>query len=180
MTFVVPRFADLFTRFHAALPLPTKVLLSISFIFKHYWWGVLFAAILAMVVFRWFASTSKGKDFLDEITLKIPVFGPLFKKVYLSRFAQIVGLLAQGGVSIFETLQVAAGVVGNRSIERAIQEIAKGVTEGKGLSEPMKNNKIFPPMLARMVKVGEESGKVDELLLRASQHYDAQASYTIK
>lgn len=180
MTFVVPRFADLFNRFHAALPLPTRILLSISFVFQHYWWGVLFTAVLFIIAFRWFASTPAGKDFLDGITLKIPVFGPLFKKIYLSRFAQIVGLLAQGGVSIFETLQVAAGVVGNRPMERAIQEIAKGVTEGKGLSEPMKTNRLFPPMLVHMVKVGEESGKMDELLLRASQHYDTQASYTIK
>jgi type II secretory pathway component PulF len=180
MAFVVPRFADLFTRFHSALPLPTRILLSISFVFQHYWWGVLFAVVLTMAAFRWFASTPRGRDFLDETVLKIPVFGPLFKKIYLSRFAQIVGLLAQGGVSIFETLQVAAGVVGNRSMERAIQEIARGITEGKGLSEPMKANRIFPPMLVHMVKVGEESGKMDELLLRASQHYDAHASYTIK
>lgn len=180
MAFVVPRFADLFTRFHADLPLPTRILLSISFVFQHYWWGVLFAVVLTMAAFRWFASTPRGMDFLDETALKIPVFGPLFKKIYLSRFAQIMGLLAQGGVSIFETLQVAAGVVGNRSMERAIQEIARGVAEGKGLSEPMKANKIFPPMLVHMVKVGEESGKMDELLLCASQHYDTHAAYTIK
>jgi len=180
MTFVVPRFAKLFDRFDAELPIPTQILLGISHLFQHYWLGVLIAVGLSIWGFRWFLSTPAGREKVDRWILKIPVLGPLLKKIYLSRFAQIVGLLAQGGVPIFETLKIAAGVVGNQMVAGAIKKIADGVTEGKGLSEPMKDSKVFPPLLVHMVKIGEESGKIDEFLLRASQHYDKQADYTIK
>lgn len=180
MTFVVPRFADLFGRFQTHLPLPTRILLKISFLFSHYWPFVLLGIVSLVIAIRLLASTPTGKGLMDQWILKMPVFGPLLKKIYLSRFAQIVGLLAQGGVPIFETLQVASGVVGNQIAARAIQTVADGVAEGKGFAGPMKNFKFFPPMLVHMVRIGEESGKMDEFLLRASQHYDTQAAYTVK
>lgn len=180
MTFVVPRFSDLFGRFHTALPLMTRILLGISSVFQRHWTIVLGAVALLIAGFPWFSSIPFVRGKIDSWILKLPVFGALFQKIYWSRFAQIVGLLSQGGVPIVETLRVAAEVVGNRRAAAAIHGIAEGVSEGKGLSEPMKNSKFFPPTLVHMVKVGEESGRMDELLLRASEHYDTQVAYELK
>ncbi|MBI1976396.1 MAG: type II secretion system F family protein [Candidatus Omnitrophica bacterium] len=180
MTFVIPRFSDLFGRFHTALPLATRVLLGISAVFQHHWTAVLLTVVSLIIGVRWFSSVPFGRRRIDRWVLKTPVFGSLFQKIYWSRFAQIVGLLSQGGVPIVETLHVAAEVTGNRCAADAIHGVARGVSEGKGLSEPMRDSKFFPPTLLHMVKVGEESGRMDELLLRASQHYDTQVAYGLK
>ena len=133
MVFVVPRFAELFTQFHSQLPLPTRILLGVSFIFRHYWWGGLGIAGMLFVGGGVLFSTPSGRGFVDHLVLKIPVFGPLLKKIYLSRFAQVVALLAQGGVPVFQTLQVASGVVGNRLVAQGIAKVAEGIHDGKGI-----------------------------------------------
>ena len=179
-TFVVPKFSSLFSRFGATLPLPTQLLLALSLVIQRYWIWCLIGTGMILFIAKSLLKTSWGRELWDRFTLRIPVFGALFSKIYFSYFARVVGMLSQAGIPIVDALNVATGVVQNYPLQRAIRGVAQGVTEGKGLSEPMRISKVFPPMLVHMVRIGEESGKVDELLLLASEHYDAQSSYMIQ
>ncbi len=179
-TFVLPRFAGLFARFGTALPLPTRILLATSYGVRHYWH--ILAGVLAIIGFGLarFIKTKPGRVVLDSLKLRVPVFGPLVLKLTMSRFARLAGTLIQSGLPILQSLEIVSRAVGNVVLARAIENIRVSVREGKGIAEPMKASKLFPPIVVQMVAVGEETGKVDEMLLGISDHYDSEVDYAIK
>jgi len=179
-TFILPKFATLFTRFGAQLPLPTRILLGLNAALRHYAILIIIGAVLLVVGFMWFINTPKGREIFDSYKLKIPVFGQLISKVSMSRFSRIMGTLVQSGIPMLQSLDITSQIVGNVIIMRAIEGVRDHVREGRGLSGPMKLNKVFPPMLVHMVSTGEESGAIDTLLLKVSDHYDLEVSYAIK
>jgi type II secretory pathway component PulF len=178
--FVVPRFATLFAQFKTALPLPTRMLL---FIYKavHDWWFVTLA-VIACVIFAFikFINTPAGRYRWDTFRIKVPVLGPLLFKIAMSRFAKTMSILISSGINMLQTLELSADTVGNVVIARAVRYIKDGVNEGKGLAGPMKVSKLFTPIVVQMVSIGEESGKLDELLVNVSEHYDQQVDYAMK
>lgn len=177
--FVIPRFARLYSQFTTALPLPTRILLGIHYGVTKFWW--LSALIIGAFIFGFgkFIENKKGRLWWDSIKLKIPIFGPLVLKLIMSRFARITGTLLHSGIPILKVLDLASAGTGNTIISRAIDNIKMNVVEGKGLSEPMKLSGMFPSAVVQMVSVGEETGKLDELLLHVSNYYDSQVDYTI-
>ena len=180
VTLVMPRFAQLYSQFDTPLPLPTQILLGINYGVNKFWWLIVIIAGTAMILFRQFITTKPGGFWWDHFKLKVPVLGPLMLQLIMSRFCRITGTLIKSGVPILQILDLVSDSVGNAVVAKVIQNIKKSVNEGKGISEPMKASRMFPPIVIQMVAVGEDTGKVDELLLHVSDYYDVQADHTIK
>ena len=178
--FVIPKFSALFARFNTELPLPTKILIGLHFLLSHYWYLIILAIVAAVVAFRRFINTPSGRYAWDSIKLKVPVFGQLLSKISLSRFSRMTALLSSSGIPILSTLEIVKGSVGNMVIADSINNIIEGISQGKGMAEPMKLSGLFPGIVVQMVKIGEETGKMNELLLNVSDYYDSQVSYTVK
>lgn len=176
---VVPRFARIYAQFTTVLPLPTQILLGIQYVLSRFWWFLLLAAAAGIFGFNKFINTKKGRFFWDGLKLKVLVFGPLVLKLSMSRFSRLTSMLMKSGVPILKVLELASGGAGNVIISRTIDSIKASVNEGKGMAEPMKVSGVFPPIVVQMVSAGEETGKVDELLLHVSDYYDSQVEYTI-
>ncbi len=179
ITFVIPRFASLYGKFNAALPLPTRILISTNVVIKEFWY--LFILVLGglIIAFRYFIKSKTGRTLWDNFKLSVPVFGPLVSMLVMSRFARVTAILMKSGVPILKVLDLVAISSGNSIIVRAIQNIRESVSQGKGISEPMKISNLFPPVVTQMVAIGEQSGKTDELLLSAADYYDREAAYMI-
>jgi len=126
-----------------------------------------------------YLKTPAGKLLKDRLFLKIPVFGPLVLKADISRFARILPLLIQSGIPALNALEIAEGSADNKVVAEAIHKVRVSVTEGTSMAQSMKESGIFPPAVVRMVRVGEETGKIDELLLRVAEYYDMQVDYTV-
>lgn len=176
---VIPKFAKVYSAAGVTLPLPTRMLIWANYAVGRYWWLTLIILSLGIFSLYKYISTKPGRFFWDKLKLKIPVFGPLLLKVYMSRFARATGTLAHSGVPILRVLELASEGVGNVVIENTITGIRTSVNEGEGISSPMKASGMFTPIVTQMVSVGEESGRVDELLLFVSDYYDNQIEYTI-
>jgi len=180
VTFVIPRFASMFSQFKTQLPFPTRVMIGLNYTIKHYWYLIIMAAGGTIYGFFSYIKTSSGRAIWDRVKIKIPIFGPLIVKSAMSRFARVTSILTKSGLPILQVLELTAKTVGNTVISSAIDTIRTSVNEGKGMTEPMKANKLFPPIVVQMVAVGEETGKLDELLFKVSEYYDKQVDYTIK
>jgi MSHA biogenesis protein MshG len=178
-TLVVPRYAKIYEQYTTALPLPTQILLGINYAVTKLWWLLMIVGITAYFLFKRYIHTKRGRITWDAFKLKIPVFGALFLKLSISRFTRITGTLMRSGIPILKVLDIAAGSTGNEIVSGAIINIRNNVAEGKGMSEPMKISGLFPPIVTQMVSVGEETGKLDELLIHVSNYYDEQVDYTI-
>jgi len=177
---VLPRFAKIYSRFGTELPLPTKILLGINYALTHYWYLVIFGVVLTVFGFYYFINTKKGRHLWDAFKLKVPVFGPLFLKIALSRFLRVSGIMLKTGVPILKVLNHGAGVAGNVNIAAAINRISDGVNMGKDMGSMMKQEEIFPAIAVQMISLGEESGKLDELLIKTSDFFDAQIDVSIQ
>jgi type II secretory pathway component PulF len=179
-TFILPRFAALFESFKTELPLPTQVMLFLNKIFRQYWYVFLIIAIASIVGFRLFAKSKKGKQVLDTFILKAPIFGKLMQNVLMARFSRIMGTLLQSGLSVLNALDITHDVLGNFVVQKALDDVRDNVREGRGMSNPLGLHKVFPPMVVHMVAAGEESGALDSLLLKISEHFDAEVESSIK
>ena len=175
----MPRFVDLFARFETRLPLPTQMLLAIYYAIVHFWWAILLALIVVGFVAGRFVATPYGRYQRDRVLLRIPVFGALFLKISLSRFCRVTATLLKSGIPILQILDLSRAGAGNVVIARAIERIRNSVNDGKGMLEPMKASRLFPPVVTQMVAVGEETGKLDELLSHVADYYDSQVEYAI-
>lgn len=180
MNFVVPRFAKLYAGFNVDLPLPTRLLIKFSTIFNQYWYIVLFVSTGLFLAGRLYLRSETGAREWDGIKLKIPVFGPLMLKSILSRFSRVLGALYKSGLPILQSLDIASRSVENRVIAAEIKLIEDYVRAGKSISEPMTESSHFPPMVAQMVAVGEETGNLDVMLEKTAEYYDREVDSAIR
>lgn len=180
VTFVLPQFVKIFEGLQGKLPLPTLILIKINTIMHNYWYIILIAAAAFIFAFIKYSKTEYGRKQLDRFKLKAPVFGPIILKLTMSRFSRIMAILTKSGVPVLAVLDISAKTAGNVIISQAIDHIRASVNEGKGMSEPMKISGVFSPIVTQMVSVGEETGRLDDLLYEVSAHYDKEAAYAIK
>lgn len=180
LTFVIPKFEAIFRGAGITLPLPTRICIALNLFLRNYWYIVLAAVILLTVVYRLYVGTSNGRYVVDSLKLRIPITGPLFIKAAMSRFASIFAILQASGVKILSSLQILSGTIGNQAIAREFDRIKELVEEGRGISEPLRAAKYFPPMVIDMIAVGEETGQLDEMLNDVSRHYDDEVEYAVK
>jgi len=180
VTFVVPRFATIYGQFNAPLPLPTRILIGTYEAIKNYWYIFLLAGSGLVYAFMHYINSVSGRKKWDMFKIKVPVFGKIILMLIMARFARVTALLIKSGVPILELLELSAVTVGNVVIAKAIMDIKDSVNQGKGLSAPMRASNLFPATIIQMVTVGEQSGRVDELLMSVADYYESESNYTIK
>jgi type II secretory pathway component PulF len=180
MTLVVPKFAAMFGSMNMELPLPTKILMGASGVFQHY--GLIIGVVVGAILlgFRWYTHTPAGLMWWDETKTKLPLVGPLISKSAMARFTKMFETLNKSGLPILQTLNTVSMAVGNKAIEKTIQQVAAGVERGEGIAGSMKKFELFPPMVVRMIAIGEQSGSLDEMLGSVAEHYDVEVEYAIK
>jgi type IV pilus assembly protein PilC len=177
---IVPKFREVFASMEITLPALTSVILNIADWMKENVLA-LFAIIAACVVaVKAYAKSKTGKWQLDWLILNVPVFGPLFRKVALSRFAKTFSTLVKAGVPILGALEIVSQTVGNQVISKAVDEARESVRQGEGLSEPLGRSPQFPPMVVKMIGIGERSGALEQLLEKISIFYDDQVAAAVK
>lgn len=177
---VFPKFESLFSSMNVPLPLPTKIMLKISFLIRTRWPVIVISVVSAIVMFIRYRKTPVGKYNTDLMALNIPIFGDIIKKASISRFARTLGTLINSGVPILQSLRIVETTVGNSAISKIVANIADNVNRGESMSNPLRNNKIFPPMVGHMVSVGEESGTLDSILNKIADFYDSEVNSSVK
>ncbi|MFH0956135.1 MAG: type II secretion system F family protein [Candidatus Falkowbacteria bacterium] len=176
MIYVVPKLTGILTESGTELPLATKILIGTSGFMQKYWWLLVVMAVALIAAFRWYVKKPQGKRQLDYIKLKLPIFGHLFQLIYLVRFTRSMNTLIVGGVTIDNSLKVAAEVVDNKIYQELIEETIKEVEDGNSISSVFINSKTIPKMVSQMLNVGEKTGKMDVILERITDFYSREIS----
>jgi type IV pilus assembly protein PilC len=177
---IVPSFKPVFESLEVELPQLTVVIMDIAFFMKDYWY-LIFGGIGALIFGAGAAAkTVRGEYIKDAIMLRIPVFGILFKKVALSRFARTFSTLIKSGVPILGAMEIVSDTAGNKVISGIVDRARDSVRNGDSLSEPFMNTKVFPPMVVKMMAIGERSGALDALLEKIAEFYDQQVEAEVK
>ena len=171
---VIPTFKDIYSSFNAKLPAPTMFMISLSEIVKHYL--LLLLVGIGAVIWGWlyFIKTTPGRAFWDAKRIKLPIFGAIAHKICLARFTRTLASLVRSGVPILEVLQIVSQTVGNVSMEKAIKISASDIERGEGISNALGKHPIFPSMIIRMMRAGEQTGNIDNMLERISNFLDEE------
>jgi type IV pilus assembly protein PilC len=183
LIFVIPVFAELYGSMGKALPAPTQITINISNWFVASWYYLLFALGGLVAAVRFYYQSDQGRMNIDRWLLRLPVFGDLLRKVAVARFSQNMAILLSSGVPILDGLAITARTAGNKVVEKAIMDSRVSISQGKTVAEPLRESKIFPPMVCHMVAVGETTGGLDGMLRKIAEFYeeevdDAVASLT--
>jgi len=178
LTYVLPKFSVIFAELGTSLPLPTQIVLTFSNTLKSYWWVVLSAIIGGWVIFKNYIKSAPNRYRWDSIKLK--VFGDIIRKLETARFCRTLGTLLKSGVPLLQALNNARDVIGNQAIASCIDAVSKGVKEGKGIAAPLSDANVFPPLALSMIKVGEETGQLDEMLMKIASTYEKSLNTSIK
>ncbi len=177
---VIPQFATMFNRFGVDLPLPTRILIGMSDFFVNYWL-LMFAAMVAMMFgFRAWVSTSAGREKWDKFRLRMPIVGNIVNRAQLSRFSRTFSLMLSSGVPLNQSLALSAEALDNKFLEARLLEMKAAIEAGSSVSATAINANIFTPLVIQMISVGEETGRIDELLLEVSDFYDREVDYDLK
>jgi len=180
LIFVVPVFQDMFSQLGGVPPLPTRIVVFISHFLSGPGGVFVVAAIIGFFVFiKQIRKTDKGLYITDNISLKVPIFGILLKKVAVSKFTRTMGTLVSSGVPILDALDITAKTAGNRVIELAVYDVRQGVSEGKTIAEPLAKTKVFPDMVTHMIAVGEQTGAMDTMLSKIADFYDDEVDAAV-
>ncbi len=176
---VIPVFAEMYQGFDIELPLPTRVLMGLSNGLRANILWIIGGAVVVFFGYRMYSKTPAGALMIDTLTLKMPVFGPLIRKVSVSKFTRTLSTLLKSGVPILRAIEIVAKTSGNHLLEKVIGSSGKAVREGRKLSEPLKESNVFPPMVIRMIAVGETSGELEKMLSKISDFYDDQVDVAV-
>lgn len=178
--FVIPKFASIFADNNVLMPLPTRMLLSSSDFMLRYWWAIIAAAAIMTIAMRRWGKTPSGRLALDKLKLRIPVLGSIMQKSVLSRFSRTLGSLLQAGLPILEALNISVKTMNNDYMAGDIKPVIEGVRRGRGVSVPLNEVASFPPIAVHMLTVGEETGKLDEMLMKLANNYDRDIETSVK
>lgn len=178
--FVIPKLVTMYEDLGAELPLPTKILIAISEFIKYQWWLTILIVIAFIAGFNWFKKTVFGKYFLARIKYRIPIFGALSKNVEVAELARTLSLLVASGVPILESLAIIKELTRSVLYNEAFKEVIKEVERGVPLSNTLKEQPLFPPILGQMVSVGEETGTMDDALSKVATFFESEAEQTIR
>jgi type II secretory pathway component PulF len=180
LTFVIPKFASIFAKAGLTLPLPTKIAMFMYQALANYWYLLIGGAVGLIIALHFYLKTPVGLYTKDMLILKLPLFGPLFQKAAMSRFASIFAILQASGVPVIQAMEVLSGTIGNAAISSEFDKVRERIQEGQGISVPLGAAKYFTPMVVDMVAIGEESGNMEDMLRQISIHYDDEVSYAVK
>ena len=178
LLFIVPTFAGLFTSLGGSLPAPTQALVNLSNFLKVAIVPIIILSVIGMVVWGRVKHTTRVREFIDPLKLKMPVFGNLFRKIALARFCRNLGTMLTSGVPILQSLDIVADTSGNIVIANAVRDVQESVRNGESLTEPLSHHDVFPSMVTQMLAVGEDTGALDTMLHKISDFYDQEVEAT--
>jgi type IV pilus assembly protein PilC len=176
---VIPVFAQLFAGLGGEMPLLTRIVISASNFVADYFWLIALIVIFSIVAVKKWHDTPHGRRFLDTALLRIPVIGMLLRKIAVARFCRTLGTLTASGVPILDGLEITAKTAGNAVIEDAVMAVRKSVEEGKTISEPLAQTKVFPAMVMQMINVGEQTGALDQMLSKIADFYEEEVDTAV-
>jgi len=179
LLFVIPVFEKMFESVGMPLPLPTRVVISMSRFLQSFWWAVIGGFMFMGWSLKKYYATSDGKLAIDKALLKMPVLGDVLRKSAVSRFTRTLGTLIGSGVSILDGLEITAKTAGNRVIQDAIMESRASIAGGETISAPLQKSAVFPPMVISMIAVGEQTGGLDEMLSKIADFYDEEVDAAV-
>lgn len=177
---VIPQFADMFLRFGANLPLPTRILIATSQFFVNYWLLMCVAFVGGVLGFQAWINTAIGREKWDKFRLTMPIVGSIVNRAQLSRFARTFSLMLSAGVPLNHSLALSAQSLGNAYLEKRLLEMKAGIESGTGVFASATQTGVFTPLVLQMIAVGEETGRIDELLLEVSEFYEREVDYDLK
>jgi type IV pilus assembly protein PilC len=180
LVFVIPVFEEMFADFGGELPVPTQIVVAMSDMLKTKIVYIIVGLILFVIAFKKFHSTQKGRDVVDDLLLRIPVFGGLLRKVAVAKFTRTMGTMLASGVAILEALDIVAKTAGNRTVEKAIYNVRSGIAEGRTMADPLGESGVFPPMVCQMIGVGESTGALDAMLEKIADFYDEEVDQAVE
>ena len=180
MTFVIPRFASIFQDLGQTIPLPTQILLSISGALQTYWWVGALLALIGVLAWRVWTATPDGRRTADQALLRLPLVGPLTMKVETARFARTLGTMLRSGVPVLGAMGVVGDMMSNQAVGLAVSRLADGVKRGGTIAAGMQQHGAFPPLAIHMVRVGEETGRLEEMLLKVADTFETDVRTDLK
>jgi type IV pilus assembly protein PilC len=178
LTFVVPSFAKIFKTLGSKLPAPTQILVDLSHAMKFILPLMIVGAIAFVIVWQRVKHQENVRRVVDPWKLKVPVFGMLFQKVAIARFARNLGTMIRSGVPILQALDIVADTTGNWTITQAVRDVQDSVRQGESLTQPLSQHDVFPPMVVQMMAVGEDTGALDTMLAKIAEFYDQEVEAT--
>lgn len=179
LIFVIPTFEQMFADFGGALPAPTQFVINLSRFAKGNILYIILGLIAAFIAFKMFYRWERGKILVDNWILFVPVFGPLLRKVVVARFSRTLSTMISSGVPILNALDIVSRTSGNKTVEHAVQDAKKSISEGQTLSEPLDETGIFPPMVIHMISIGETTGALDTMLGKIADFYDDEVDVAV-
>jgi general secretion pathway protein F len=180
LTFVIPKFSIIFADMGQAMPASTQILLAISNGMRDYWWLIIGIIVAMSVIIRQYIRTPAGRLRTDRLKFRAPVVGRLVKSVEAARFSRTLGTLIRSGVPILQALTLVREIITNQEISASLKIVNDRVKEGDTLSSPLDQAGIFPPLAVQMIAVGEETGRLDDMLLKVADNYDKSVRNMIK
>ncbi len=180
LTFVIPRFVDIFRDLGQSLPLPTQILLAVSGVVQTYWWLIALVLLGLVLGGRMMLGSEAGRWQWDRLVLRLPLVGEVVLKTETARFARVLGTLLKSGVPVLTALGVVRELSGNQVLSRAIDRVADGVRRGAGMAGPLGESQTFPAMAMHMVRVGEETGRLEEMLLKLATDFESEVRRLVK
>jgi type IV pilus assembly protein PilC len=179
MVYVIPVFEEIFRGFGATLPAPTQFLIDLSHWIKSNIPFIIGGSVVAIFLFKRWLRTESGRRTFDATLLKLPIFGSLFRKVAIAKFTRTFGTLLHSGVNILVALDIVSKTAGNKVVEAAINDVRFSIREGESIAGPLKKSGVFPPMVVRMIDVGEKTGALDEMLGKIADFYEDQVDVAV-
>ncbi|GDY12477.1 type II secretion system protein F [Planctomycetota bacterium] len=179
MLFIVPRFQQIFTDLNVTLPAMTQLLIDMSTFIGNYWWLILILLIGSIVGISIFRKTEMGGAIVDRVALRVPVLGMITKKGSVARFTRTLGTLVTSGVGFLDALEITKSATPNIVVRNAIGEVRDSVKEGESINEPLRRSGIFDDIVVNMIKVGEETGELDKMLMKIADIYDEEVDAAI-
>ena len=180
LVFVIPVFEEMFADFGGELPVPTQIVVALSDMVKSKIIYIIIALAIFIVAFKKVYGTEKGREFVDKMLLKIPVFGDLLRKVAVAKFTRTMGTMLSSGVAILEALDIVAKTAGNKTVEKAVYDVRKGISEGRTMADPLAQSGVFPSMVCQMISVGESTGALDAMLGKIADFYDEEVDQAVE
>jgi MSHA biogenesis protein MshG len=178
--FVIPVFADLFTKFGADLPLPTKILIGTSNFFLEQWPLIIFCVVAGVFGLRYYINTEQGRYNADKLKLHMPLIGSILERATLARFGRSFSLMLGAGVPLIQALELSSQSVGNSYMAKNIRSMREGIQRGESLLRSASQSQMFTPLVLQMIQVGEETGQVDEMLVEVAGFYEQEVDYDLK
>ncbi len=179
ITSVMPTFVNVFQSSGAELPLLTRILLLTGLFLKRSWLLTLGGVFLLVFILKKWGSTTSGRLLIDSFYLRLPLLGKTLSRITIARFSRTMGTLVRSGIPILQGLETVEDVVGNAVIKKAIRQARISITEGDSIASPLEETGVFEPMVTQMIAVGEETGSLDEMLIRMSDYYEREVIYMI-